>query len=248
MLVSDLAETLAKIPHLKIGQISGDSLRLILEEVDREVDGYSSVELNSQMAGKYVGEFQDAWSARGIIDYDPDSKRILTYQRSMQIQAEQGKQLKHFTTDLYERLVEVRKLIESITQKPKTTRIFKLKAKTQLPWHSHLQSIAKEKDYKRIVVQIPLINSEACIYQVRHREIDQIIEQIYSPGEIWIFNSFHQHRVINQSQCDRLSLFIETDLHDFCLSEDLNSLCQKYLKSGGVYFREEASSGNELFR
>lgn len=117
-------------------------------------------------------------------------------------------------TDLYEQLPKTARLIEDITISPIKSRLFVLKAESALPWHSHYGGGFSRTQYQHCVIQIPLINSLECSYEVRNKTNGAITAQVYRPGEIWLFNCFHEHRVENRSPQDRISLFIETKISD----------------------------------
>lgn len=173
--------------------------------------------MNEAAAGDTAEGFAASWRARGLIDYDYDSRRVLTYQRVRQIQESQmvaGQPIHAIKTDLYSRLPQTAQLIEEISRRPIKSRLFLLKAGSALPWHSHYGGGFSRTQYRHCVVQIPLVNSMDCVYEVRNKANGAITAQRYEPGEIWVFNCFHDHRVVNRSSQDRISLFIETDLSD----------------------------------
>jgi hypothetical protein len=222
---------LAKIPHLRIGQVQADELQAIVHEIQSQVADYAPVEINSAIAGPQSDEFAQVWMARGIIDHHPDSRTILTYQRVRQLQAlNPGDVVPYHRTDLYEKLPSTVRLVERISRKPRTTRIFSLRPQSALPWHTHYQGAYTPNEYRRVVIQIPLWNSELSSYEVRMPGTDSIARQIYLPGEIWIFNCFHEHRVTNASDSERVSLFIDTDVNDIRDCFGLNQTVQNHLQ------------------
>lgn len=226
---NDFNRLLSRIPHLKLR--ADLPIKPMLKEILLNIDSYSEIQLNERLAGDVAQQFKDSWAARGLIDYTSDSRKILTYQKIVSIFG--SPPVEYFKTDLYSSLPETISLVKWLTHKPQITRIFSIKAGMALPWHNHYLQSSNEKDYKTLVFQVPLLNSHRCLYEVRDRYSNQIHSHIYKPGEIWLFNSFHDHRVINQSELDRLSLFIETPLESLNQKDLLREAVDAYLSQSG---------------
>jgi hypothetical protein len=200
------------------------------------VDFFSEIQLNEAIAGDVSKQFKKAWSARGLIDYYPDSRKILTYQKIVTEIGNAAESIRYFKTDLYDQMPRTIQLVQSITRRPQVTRLFSLKAGTELPWHTHYLTSFKRQDYKTIVFQIPLLNSEQCLYEVRGRGSKEVYGAVYRPGEIWVFNSYHDHRVLNRASLDRISLFIETRLEDLTMRPLIQRAIDHYIEAKGLLF------------
>jgi hypothetical protein len=227
----------ASIPHLLLGSLSQDDLSKIVDEVNKNVFSFSDVEINSELAGpEDEANFKASWGARGLVDYSVDSKKIYTYQRAIQLQGERPGGLETFRTELLERLPRVQKLLGELTVNPITARLFVIYGNSKLPWHNHCPHVGSPEQYDQIVIQVPLVNSLDSIYEVRKRDSDIVSSKVYLPGEVWIFNSYHSHRVVNQSSMQRLTLFIITRISDLNGKYDLEQKCKKYLAGNNIAF------------
>lgn len=224
LVMTELKKTLSEIPHLKIPlPIDIESLAA---EVRTNVSGYSPIQINDALAGEKSKEFSAAWRARGLIDYSADSTQIYTYQSMVKNSKENLTVFPYYKTDLYSKLKQARIIIDQITESPKICRLFLLKANKALPWHRHSLHADNYTGYNTLIFQIPIINSENSIYEVKRRDTEEIFSQVYLPGEVWILNSFHFHRVINNDNGDRVSLFIETNIKNVVL--DLNKIVHNF--------------------
>ncbi|MDX9732412.1 MAG: hypothetical protein RBT63_11625, partial [Bdellovibrionales bacterium] len=114
-------------------------LLAIQDEIAINVNGYASIEVNSEAAGDTAEEFALCWRARGLVDYHHDSRRIMTYQRVKQLNESNPStvSLQANKTDLYEKLPLTTALIEELTTRAIKSRLFLLKARSTLPWHTH---------------------------------------------------------------------------------------------------------------
>ncbi len=222
LVMTELKKALSEIPHLRI-PLQVD-IKNLAAEVTQNVSTFSSIQINDTLAGDKAKEFSEAWRARGIIDYSPESTQIFTYQSMVKNSKENLKVFPYYKTELYYKLNQARRVIDQITQSPKICRLFLLKANKSLPWHRHSMNAENYNDYNTLIFQIPIVNSENSVYEVKHRETEEIFSQIYRPGEAWILNSFHFHRVTNKHNADRVSLFIETDIKNVTL--DLKKIVQ----------------------
>lgn len=212
----DLSDRLKDISHLRLGlEVPLDRIR---QELKNAVgDEYSKIQINLKIR-KEEGR-ERYWYGRGLIDYLPDSRNLYEYLAldPKWIKRDISNELILHETELCGRVPQTMEFIKSITDRPRISRFLKIFPGTFLPWHSHCQSkLIGPLDYRKMILQIPLHSNDGVVNRVRplNTQTEESEDQIYREGEAWLFNSWHEHAVINSGQTDRVILLVEAPLDD----------------------------------
>ena len=151
---------------------------------------------------------------RALIEYIPDS-HLMTDTSSLtrdphQCRYREDGRLQYFVTDLGEKMSYTIQSLNRICDYPKRCRVTKTPPQFKVDWHSHHNwGETLEPPYFMGVVQIPIRSPKNCFYEVQSQIKKQksVFSQYYAPGEAWLFNSYHQHSVRNESDESRISVF-----------------------------------------
>jgi len=162
---------------------------------------------------------------RALIEYVPDSffmhdtdHRLLKSMRSTNSYYNQFRskeqyhsdgRIQFFKTELATELPQTTQLLYKISDYPMRCRIMKIQANCHVGWHTHHTDHLTNDFYDFAVAQLPLDCEETCLYSVRSN--NSAYPQVYSrparKGDLFVFNSYHQHNVVNTSNHDRIALF-----------------------------------------
>lgn len=221
-------EKLKIIPHLELPASGAD--QSIIDELTH-VDEWLSVNIESDhWSEAEVQYFAQSNLIRTLIDFIPDSRYVIdtnSHNRPKELaQYQSDGRLKYFSTDLLDKMPNTSKKIYSFTDYPKRTRLVKIPPRYSVPWHTHHNyKDHHEKPYFFGVIQIPLV-SENAMYRVR--STGNSIDKVYEVGQAFLFNAFHFHSVENNSDKERITLFLTIDLEHEPTIQTLLPLVEKY--------------------
>jgi len=90
------------------------------------------------------------------------------------------------------------------------SRIMRISPNSSLEFHSH--SLKHGQPDNILTVQIPIYVPEKFKYVVKSINDNKTYEETYKEGRAYIFNSYHYHKVVNESNKRRLSIVAYMDL------------------------------------
>lgn len=207
----DLIENLKTIPHLRL------DLQFDLETLRKEVatvDHFVPHQVEEFRGQQFVQHYKESWHGRSLIDYTPDSYLGMTqtgaFPSSKKTFNSDGS-TRMFVTDLGEQLPYSVQCVHEISHYPGRTRLAKILAGKSMIWHTHCQL----KTYAPVpyvfgIVHIPIFSNPHVSYEVApvgsHEPGQPVWKEHYRPGEVWLFNGWHDHRVVNNGAEDRISI------------------------------------------
>lgn len=111
-------------------------------------------------------------------------------------------------TDLGSVMPQTLAAIRSIGETPARCKLSCLPAGASVPGHTHHHVTG----YDEQIVHIALTTHPAVDMIIRRGRIE--FRQHYAPGEVWLFNNWHEHAVENNSPEDRYHLWLNYYLKD----------------------------------
>lgn len=209
------SERLKTISHLKL--VVDAPIEKILVELNQNVDSFERINLNLSLRGEINGS--RPWFGRGLVDYKNNSRHLYEFLalKKGEIKLDEWGDVTVHRTELADLMPDTMRFVHSLVSRPRITRFLKLPPSSILPWHSHCQSkYIGFNDYKKMVLQIPIITNEKVINRVRPFGVENAMtdDKVYQPGEVWLFNSWDEHCVENMGNEDRIILYIEAPLYD----------------------------------
>lgn len=221
----EIVEDLKRIPHLKL-DLGFDTDRLLGEL--RYIDEYVPHEVEDWRDPYFKEKLRNSWSGRTIIDYFADSKKGMTQTGSISKEDKSKVQI----TDLGQKCSYMVECVKSISNRPGRTRVAKLKAGTDMFWHSHcVMKNYENLPYKTMVCHVPLITNERAWHDVTSDWSDEkevIYTKTYKPGEVWIFNSWYEHRAVNFGDIDRIHIVSYINLFEPKFLKTVKRALEKY--------------------
>lgn len=185
---------------------------------------------------------QETWQGFSLVDITKLGAHMidyytsnLTHQRVEELGIEIGNDnyAKFFVTDIGQRMPITTGYTTSLFQDLCRIRVSQLKANREIKYHCHEQKakqnpnkIVRDESY-RATIHIPLITNLDCYFIVTkdigfegHPDDFKLpdsqpeFKQKYGLGEIWMFNSVHYHKAVNDGNQDRLHMLIYFDFMD----------------------------------
>ena len=114
--------------------------------------------------------------------------------------------------------------ITSILDHPGRARFSVLKAKSSVGWHTHFQSYELSELALHIVLRTnPKVTAEVSYCDFAnlnsvddwyHQPENKIYSTHFTQGNLWLLNTNHYHRFVNDSDEDRIHVWITTFLYD----------------------------------
>lgn len=215
-----LFDVLKRVPHLEI-PIDVDITKIRHEAAKISVwSGYQVEDQYAQRNGytkKQLEYYARMNQGRTLIEYKKDSFFIqetssLTRNPSEVFYRDDGR-LEYFKTELAEEMPATIETLYGFCDYLKQTRIMKIPPKYTIPWHTHHLPWEPNFPYFLGVLQIPIWCDDQCVYKVRsHADHELEFHCQYEPGKAYLFNSFFEHSVSNDSQSARISLFSQFHL------------------------------------
>lgn len=224
--IQDLYQKLLNIPFLKLGQV--DNFDSIQQEAETAYQKY-----HSSLEPLHTSYSKDSLMLNldvlGLFDYKglaeassrcDSSLTNYLIRGKMSIPFKQGE--KTVATKISQEVPILRDYLKELFEHPGRIRFSVLRPNKSVGWHSHY-NVSTE-----LTIHIPLITNSDVYAQVARCEFDQLTTeedwfpespkecytQHFAPGEIWLLNSKHYHRLVNNGTTDRVHVWATAYLHD----------------------------------
>jgi|694.fasta_scaffold53795_10 hypothetical protein len=207
-----------EIPFIKLGEV--DNLQELVDELELFYKEYATQTLLTvhptninhtgvdvlsiyDYGGQDVGHYGEAY----LTQHQSDLSTSLAYSLGDLT----------YKTDNGQHLPKICNLVESLLDHPGRARISQLAAHKHGGWHGHGYNKLLE-----ITLHIPLISTTLSQVQVgncssghNNAELMYQVPETYhtthfKPGEIWMLNGMHSHRIINDSDHARTHVWIQS--------------------------------------
>lgn len=217
-----LLNELIRIPHLRLKKQF--DVNKMLEEIalveDTEYQNYSS----KYGTGISQEIYAKNWSGISLFGHK------LT----------EGDDFSREPTEYYHKMPYFASIIDSFNNNH-PARIMRIAPKGHLLYHSHVQEHGQPKDL--LTIQIPIVMPDKFYYIVTSKDNvdldkrvsynrEKVIWQQYKPGEMWVFNSYHFHNVINYTDEYRITLMLYLPMRNIVelLTDAINDYDGPYLE------------------
>jgi hypothetical protein len=124
-----------------------------------------------------------------------------------------------FQTDLGKDLPKISAVVDNLLDNPGRVRLSKLRSHKYGGWHSHGYTPLLEITLHIPLVSNRLVNAQAgycCMSysDYRYRVPAAYHTTFFKPGEIWLLNGMFSHRVVNDSDEDRIHIWSQSHFLD----------------------------------
>ncbi len=228
--IQNLYQSLINVPFLNLGPV--DNFAALQSEA---IEVYNNTELLTMHSTNPKDKTYLNLSVEGIFDYKGLPEIAGHCDSCLPEYQVRGKLTVPFAPGERTRATEFSKKIPSITNfittlldHPGRARLSVLNANTAVGWHSHFYGKSTSTE---ITLHVPMVTNQQVLAEVGQCDFDalssdsatfsdwfKIPEKIYSThfteGNIWLLNSRHSHRFVNQSDSNRIHLWITTFLTD----------------------------------
>lgn len=235
-----LAEKLKTIPHLNLTSYLP---KIPLEDILQELDQFSEEDFqpytNGLIRQDYLEKVGSSWKGLCLIEYCKEGKHHIDYKTTDNHNLTFNENNQCLPTDIGRLMPKTVNYLSTITARPDRTRLLKLYPGGDATWHSHYH-LAKSgivsidgESLVNPVIQIPLITNDNVFMLVskedprKDRSCKRYAEH-YSPGEIWIFNSYHYHNTVNNGRSPRYHIMMYANLDDEVLLPILEKAVSEY--------------------
>jgi hypothetical protein len=230
--VRHLAQSLAKIPHLRL-KIPPFNYQKAIDEVQPLLTDIVNCNLRRPDESELLGpDYQPYWAGRAIVNYSASSTEFFCkqakesstqlYPHLQEAALDSGNErltvtdMKYYKTEIYNQLPYITDFISRyISQNTYRCWIWVIKKNGYLNWHNHGR-LPWHNDfilYDKAIVHLPLITSPKSLMLVKKSDI--IYGQHYAPGESWLFNPVEDHAVDNsRNPNDRIHITVFCPLDD----------------------------------
>jgi hypothetical protein len=224
-------------PYLPIFPLEAARLELL-----QNMHCISKFDYSRNVDSARIKFLQETWQGFSLVDITKLGAHMidyytsnLTHQRIEQLGVEIGEDhyAKFFITDIGQRMPVTTAYTTGMFQDLCRIRISQLKANSEIKYHCHQRKakqnpnkIVRDESY-RATIHIPLITNPYCYFVVTedtgfdgHPDDFKLtknqpeFKQKYDLGEIWMFNSVHYHKAINNGNQNRLHILIYFDFMD----------------------------------
>ena len=242
----DLYQHLTNIPFLDLGPV------LDFDRIKNEILlALSDTTLHSMNSRHPSDNSYLNLAVEGIFDYKGMPEISAHCDSCLGDYQVRGKMTVPFTTGERTRITKFGKKLPTLTQtisallsSPGRVRLSVLPAHTDVGWHSHFYG---DHRLTEITLHIPVVTNPQVVAQVGRCDFDAlsspdaqaerwfdvpeyIWSEFFSEGRIWLLNSRHAHRFSNQSDQDRVHIWITTHLYDNkgnVINENLKNLIEQ---------------------
>lgn len=222
-----MLDRLLSIPHLDLG------VQFDVEAMVREltaVDGYVDYEVNTEdPERRYM--HRGIWSGRTLFNYTQDS-----YTGVRHYTPEEHRNLSPTVvlTDLGKMMPTCVSAIQKVGGDRFRARLMRVAPRKRLTWHSHVKLARYSQPPTLLTAHIPILMPKGFRFEVIHDQwfrwsntgfdgtvvLPEMIQSAwYPPGQCTVFNSLHPHRVVNDSDEERISIMLYLDLNDRRVSD-----------------------------
>jgi hypothetical protein len=236
----ELAERLKHIPHLNLTPyLPKVPLQEMLQELSQFVDDDFQPYTNGMVRSEYLSKMQSMWHGLCLIEYCKEGKHHIDYQTTTDHNLTFHSDNQCLPTDIGSMMPTTISYLQTIADAPNRTRLLKLYPTGDASWHSHyklaksgLTSIDGECVVNP-VIQIPLVTNDK-VNMLVSKENPVInrnckrYSKYYSPGEVWVFNSYHYHNTVNHGNTARDHIMMYAQLDDKKLFPILEQAVREY--------------------
>jgi hypothetical protein len=211
-------EELKTIPHLKLETaIDLPSIQSEFTQVDRWA---GNVLASDAIPESYRKHHFEILKGQVLIGTTEDSDAMVdtsdNFWNLPETRFDEEGRVQYSVTTMGKRLPRTEAWLRSFMREPGITRINRLEPLSEVAWHSHHNSdYFREPEYMHGFA-VTVIQAEHGVWnQVRgFRNDDRVFSCEYRPGQTFLFNSWHNHRLVNMSARHRVSVLHFFDLWD----------------------------------
>jgi hypothetical protein len=235
-----VAEQLKDIPHLNITKyLPTVPLSDLLLELSQFTNEDFQPYTNGLVNPEYLKKLQSKWRGLCLIEYCREGRHHIDYKtvdsHNLTFHSDGG----CYPTDIGNLMPKTVRYLQTITANPDRSRLLRLSPGGDASWHSHYK-LAKSgitnidgESVLNPVIQIPLVTNARVSMLVakddpRTNRACKRYTAHYKPGEVWIFNSYHYHNVVNEGESDRDHIMVYAQLDDEKLLPILERAVKEY--------------------
>lgn len=235
-----LADKLKDIPHLNLTDyLPKIPLENILSELNQFADNDFQPYTNGLIRKNYLDQIQSKWQGLCLIEYCREGRHHIDYKTTNNHSLTFHSNNQCLPTDIGLLMPETIRYLQTIAKTPDRTRLLKLLPGGDASWHSHYQlaksGISNVDGHVIVnpVIQIPLITNKD-VRMLVSKEDPKInracrrYSKYYSPGEVWVFNSYHYHNTVNLGNTARDHIMMYANLDDKLLFPIIEQAVEEY--------------------
>lgn len=239
----DYIKKIESIPHLNLTSfLEKVPLSAIRQELKTNIESISKFDYSREVNEERRKVLESIWQGFSLVDVTKIGSHMIDYYTTDLTHIkliELGAELKEdgfgkfFITDIGQRMPEATQYTTSLFQDLCRIRISKLSAKSSIKYHCHLakarqnpKKFVPDESY-RATIHIPLVTNPDAYFVVTKNNgfaghpDDFFLEnpqeefvQKYELGDVWMFNSVHYHKAVNDGDKDRYHILIYFDFMD----------------------------------
>ena len=234
---------ICSIPHLNLTPyLPKMDLECMQMELKLNAHNIAKFEYSRDVGESRMNYLQESWQGFILVDITRLGSHMIDYYttnlthdriKSLGVSLKEDGLAEFQVTDIGEKMPYTTKYTTELFKDLCRIRVSKLTAERNISYHCHLakarqnpNKIVTDESY-RATIHIPLITNDHCYFAVTkdsgfsgHPDDFKLIDkqqefkQKYGLNEIWMFNSVHYHKAVNNGRSNRYHLLIYFDFMD----------------------------------
>lgn len=231
------------IPHLDLTTyLPKINLEIVRKELKANLHNVSKFEYSRDVEESRMKYLQESWQGFSLVDVTGVGAHMIDYYtanithdriKSLGAEFDDQGMARFQVTDIGKKMPYTTEFTTSLFKDLCRIRISKLTARRNIAYHCHLNKarrnpnkIVADETY-RATLHIPIITNNQSYFAVtkdygfaghpddfKLKDDQEEHFQKYGEGELWMFNSVHYHKAVNNGATDRYHLLIYFDFMD----------------------------------